>query len=294
MPSKLKAKKPEDVKPGKIKMLIFGASGVGKTWAALSFPKPYYIDVEAGADLRHYQKRLKDAGGVYMGPEEGSLNFPTVLEEIKTLATEKHEYKTLIIDSITKLFQVCIADEAAKLGSKDAFGASKKPAIANMRQLVNWIHKLDMNCVFIAHETTEWGNDDKGNRTEIGKIPDVWDKLIYELHLTLQVRKLGPGRTATVRKSRLEGFPDAASFPLSYEEFGKRYSKDIIEGDSIPVSLATPEQVAKVKQLLKVLKIEDSEIEKWNSKAGAESFEEYSSEHIGKTINYLQDLTKAP
>lgn len=285
--SKLKAKQPEDVKPGKIKMMLYGASGVGKTWVSLTFPKPYYIDIEGGADLKHYQARLKAAGGAYMGPEEGSTNFPTVLDEVKSLATENHEYKTLIIDSITKLYQVCIADEAEKLGSKDAFGASKKPAIANMRRLVNWVQKLDMNVLFIAHEITEWGNDAKGNRSEIGKIADVWDKLIYELHLTLQVRKVGPARTALVMKSRLEGFPDMANFDLNYEEFGKRYSKDIIESAVNPIALATPDQVKKVSDLLKVLKIEDDEIEKWNAKAGADSFEEYSQEHIEKTIAYL-------
>lgn len=285
--SKLKAKQPEDVKPGKIKMMLYGASGVGKTWLSLTFPKPYYIDTEGGADLKHYQQRLKSAGGVYMGPEEGSTNFPTVLEEVKALATEKHEYKTLIIDSITKLYQVCIADEAEKLGSKDAFGASKKPAIANMRRLVNWIQKLDMNVLFIAHEITEWGNDAKGNRSEIGKIADVWDKLIYDLHLTLQIRKLGPNRSALVMKSRLEGFPDSASFDATYDEFGKRYSKDIIESPSLPIALATAEQVKKVRDLLLVLKIDDDEIEKWNAKAGADSFEEYSAEHIQKTIVYL-------
>lgn len=292
MSTKLKAKQPEEVKPGKIKMMLFGASGVGKTWAALTFPKPYYVDIEAGANLKHYQERLKKSGGAYMGPEEGSTNFSTVIEEVKALATEKHEYKTVIFDSITKLFQVCIADEAAKLGSKDAFGASKKPAIANMRQLVNWIHKIDMNCLFIAHEVTEWGNDAKGNRSEIGKIADVWDKLIYELDLTLQVRKLGPQRTATVMKSRLEGFPDGSQFELTYEEFGKRYSKDVIEAPSIPVSLASPEQVKRVRDLLAVLKIEDAEIERWNAKAGAESFEEYSATHIESTIAYLEKKTK--
>ena len=56
--SKLKAKKPEEVKQGKAKGLIFGASGVGKTWFALSFPTPYYIDTEGGADGIEYQKRL--------------------------------------------------------------------------------------------------------------------------------------------------------------------------------------------------------------------------------------------
>ena len=127
--SKLKAKAPEEVQPGKTKGLIFGASGVGKTFFTLAFPAPYYIDTEGGADLRHYQERLKKAGGVYMGQEDGALDFAAIIEQIQALATEKHPYKTLIIDSITKVYQTAIANEAERLGDKDAFGASKKPAI---------------------------------------------------------------------------------------------------------------------------------------------------------------------
>ncbi len=40
---KLKARKPEAVNPGKIKMLTYGKSGVGKTWLSMDFPAPYYI-----------------------------------------------------------------------------------------------------------------------------------------------------------------------------------------------------------------------------------------------------------
>jgi hypothetical protein len=57
--SKLKAKAPTEVKPGKTKALVFGKSGVGKTWFTLTFPAPYYIDTEGGADLRHYRERLQ-------------------------------------------------------------------------------------------------------------------------------------------------------------------------------------------------------------------------------------------
>lgn len=290
--SKLKAKAPELTKPGKIKGLLFGASGAGKTWFSLTFPKPYYIDTEGGADLKHYQKRLADSGGVYMGQEDGSLVFSEVLDQVKALATEKHDYHTLIIDSITKLYQVCIADEAEKLGEKDAFGASKKPAIANMRRLVAWIQKLDMNVWFIAHEMTEWGLDAKGNRAELGKIADVWDKLIYELDLTVRVIKQGPDRIGIVTKSRLEGFPDAARFTLSYPEFAGHYSKDAIEAPVVPLSLATKEQVAEVKRLLETVRVSDDDIAKWHSKAGADAFEDYSSEHIEKAINYLKGKVK--
>lgn len=288
MTTKLKAKVPEATTPGKSKILIYGPSGVGKTWFALSFPKPYYFDTEGGADLKHYQARLKESGGGYMGPADGTLAFSTLIEQMQALATEKHDYKTLVVDSITKLYQTCIAQEAERLGDKDAFGASKKPAIGNMRRLVNWAQRLDMNIVFVAHETSEWGLDRNNQRSEIGKTGDVWDKLIYELHLTLAVTKAGPDRRAMVRKSRLLGFPEGERFPLEYADFSTRYGKDYIESDSSTITLATPEQVAEVKRLLEVVRVPEEDIMKGFTKAKVDSWDEMSAESIGAWLAFLK------
>ena len=56
----LRAKKPEAVKVSKPKFLISGESGVGKTFFALDFPRPYLIDVESGATRPQYQEKLKE------------------------------------------------------------------------------------------------------------------------------------------------------------------------------------------------------------------------------------------
>lgn len=286
--TKLKGKQPHEVSPGKTKALIFGPPGVGKTWFSLSFPRPFYIDTEGGADLSHYQSRLKEAGGVYLGPGEGSLDFATILEQMQALATEKHPYRTLIIDSITKVYQTSIAQESEKLGEKDVFGASKKPAIAWMRRLITWTSKIDMNVIFIAHETTEWGKDEKtGQRVEIGKMADVWEKTAYELDLAFQCQKRGPQRVAIVRKSRLTGFPESEAFNLDYAKFAERYGKDFIEKEATPIVLATPEQVAEINRLLSIVKVEPEEMTKLLTKAGAEKVEELNTDQAKATITWL-------
>lgn len=285
--SKLKAKDPKTASPSKPKILIFGKPGVGKTWQALDFPKCYYIDTEGGANLGHYTDKLKAAGGRYLGPEDGSLDFLTVIEQVQALATEKHEFKTLIIDSISKLFNVAVTHEAERLGEKNAFGADKKPAIAFMRRLVAWTNRLDMNVLFIAHSKSEWGTDGKGDRVEIGQTFDCWDKLEYELHLALEILKKGPERKARVRKSRLTGFPDAESFTWTYGDFAQRYGKDIIEADAVPLELATPEQVAEIERLVSLVKIDPATIDKWKAKAGAETFAEFNTDQAKGVIDAL-------
>jgi hypothetical protein len=297
--TKLKARDPKLVTPGKCKGLIFGASGAGKTWFALSFPRPYYIDTEGGADLRHYQARLQDAGGAYMGQEDGSLSFDTILEQVRALSTEKHGYQTLIFDSVTKLYQTAIAQEAERLGSKDAFGASKKPAIGNMRRLVHAIQRLDMNVWFAAHEVAEWGMVGE-ERKQIGVAPDIWDKLVYELDLTLQIKKLGKGqREAVVYKSRLLGFQEFSAFYLQkggeecgYAEFAERYGRDYIEAEPQPIVLATAEQVEEIRRLLEVVRVSETEIEKLLTKAGVEAWDELMAEQAQKAIEWLMSKIK--
>lgn len=285
--SKLKAKSPELVKPGKIKAVLYGVSGVGKTTLALSFPAPYYFDVEGGAKGPQYRELLRKSGGAYLGPEDGTLSFDTLIDQMQALATEKHPYKTLIVDSLTKLFQTAIAQEAERLGDKDVFGASKKPAVAAMRRLVLWTSRLDLNVWFICHETAEWGMVN-GQRAEIGRVADCWDKLVYELDLAVQATKRGPQRLAVVKKSRLMAFPDADTFPLDYSEFAARHGKETVEGDVGAIILAMPEQVAEVKKLLEIVKVSDADIQKGFDKAGVTTWEEMTTEQITVWQNFLK------
>jgi hypothetical protein len=285
--SKLRAVTPKAAEPSKPKCLIYGKPGVGKTWAALDFPSVFYIDTEGGADLAHYTDKLERAGGMYLGPAQGSLSFETVLEQIKALATEEHGFRTLVIDSVSKLFNSEIADEADRLGDKDVFGASKKTAIAYMRQMVSWLQRIDMNVVLIAHEKSEWGMV-RGQRSEIGATFDAWDRLGYELHLILHIVKDGNKRAAKVGKSRLLGFPEGQSFPWSYAEFSQRYGRDVIEQVSVPIVLATHTQVAELTRLLDTVKLPEGTTDKWLKKAEVDGWHEMTSDVIGKCIASLK------
>lgn len=287
-PSRLKAVTPKAAEPSKPKILIFGKPGVGKTWASLDFPSVYYIDTEGGADLEHYTDKLVKAGGMYLGPDQGSLSFDTMLEQVQALATEKHHYRTLVIDSISKLFNTEIANEAERLGDKDAFGASKKPAISYMRRLTSWLQRIDMNVVMIAHEKAEWGLVN-GQRSEIGSTFDAWDRLAYELHLVLNIVKAGPSRLARVGKSRLLGFPEGSTFPWAYADFAERYGVDVIEKEATPIVLATPEQIAEVTRLLDVVKLPDGTVDKWFKKAEVEEWSEMNTDIIEKCIASLKE-----
>lgn len=285
---KLRAVAPKAAEPSKPKLLLYGREGVGKTWFALHFPSVYFIDVEGGARRSHYMDILENSGGQYMGPSEGACDFATVIEQVQALATEKHDFRTLVIDSSTKLFNTAVAEEAERLGDKNAFGADKKAAVGYMRRLVMWLMRLDMNVLITAHQKDLWGLNDKGQREVVGVTPDTWDKLPYELDLVVNVLKIGPRHLAKIGKSRLMGFPEADSFELTYENFAERYGQDVIEADSKPLNLASPDQVGEIHRLLATVKLPDGQEAKWLSAASAEVWEEVDEDKAAKVIAALK------
>jgi hypothetical protein len=290
--SRLKAVAPKHVPPPRAKTLVFGKSGVGKTWCALDFPTVFYIDTEGGAKLNHYQEKLEQAGGVYLGPEQGSTDFGVVLEQVRALAEERHSYRTLVVDSITKLFNDTVAREAERIivsGNKDEFGASKKPAVAAMRRLVSWLTRLDMNVILVAHAKDEYAASGKGERELIGITFDCWDRLEYELDLCVRVEARGASRVAVVRKSRLEGFPTGATLAWSYDEFAERYGRENLEAEAKAIVLASAEQVAELRRLLETVRMPDGWLTKCLERANAETPEELTADQIGAMLSIIKE-----
>lgn len=280
--AKLRGHDPTMVRPKKAKVLIFGKPGVGKTWVSLDFPSVYYIDVEQGATREHYTAKLQESKAAYFY----SQDFDEVISEIATLASGGHKYKTLVIDSFSKLYNIARAYAEEHGGSE--FGRDKKEANRPTRRLIGWLDKIDMNVVLICHEHPVWEQ-----KEVVGATFDGYDKLAYELDLLLQIQRRGTKRVAIVAKSRLQGFPDGATFDWSYDEFAVRYGRDIMESAVEPVELATAEQINRLGALIATVKVESDTVDRWLSKAKCETFEKMAAPDIQKCIDYLAKKANA-
>lgn len=281
----LKGKKPELIVPSKPKFLISGESGIGKTFFALDFPKPYLIDTEGGAVREQYQHKIEKNGGLYLGKEEGSQDFNIVLDEIKQLAETNHGYKTLIIDSFSHLYLLEAARAEENLGSD--YGRDKKEANKPTRQLIRWLEKLDMTVILICHSKIKWVRKGKEITSE-GTTFDGYDKLEYILDLWIEIVRGIPNPIYEVRKTRIESFPLRERLPLQYSDFSSRYGKEVIEKEPVPIKLANENEINQIEELIKIMRVENSDIEKWFNKAGVESFEEMTSEQIQICIKFLE------
>jgi hypothetical protein len=273
----LRARKPEAVVK-RLKLFLFGTAGVGKTTAALQFPNAYIIDGEKGTE--NYDKLITASGSVVFQ----TTDINEVLQEVKSLLTVKHDYRTLIIDPITPIFNDLLDKCESQVGAD--FGRHYGAANKTMKRLANLIMNLDMNVIITAHAKTEYG----ANLSKLGYTFDGWRQLDYWFDLVVELSKLKTKkRQGRVVKTRIETFPDEATFEWSYEEIKKRYDPSILEREAQTVALATLDQVSEVKELLNIVRLPEGTVDKWFSKAQVDVWEDMDGPTIEKCIKYVKD-----
>ncbi len=214
----------------KLKVLIYGDYGTGKTLAALTFPKPVVIDAEGGLDL--YAGRE----GV---PDFDVLKTKSLDEVYKLIAFIQEDrgatYETLVIDPITVLYDVqkeAALEALKRAGRKDELTFRDWGKInARMTSLYNTLSNLPVHVVVIAREATLYANDATTMKVE-GVKPDVDKRIGYMFDFVIHTRK---GKSAEVIKSRGVGL--GSELPhLSWDVFAKAAGM-FNQGDAVAEAL---------------------------------------------------------
>lgn len=273
----LKAKKPAVIE-SRLKVLFYGNAGVGKTMAAIQFPRPYIIDTEGSTNKPQYVKAIEKSDGAVLM----TVDFDEMVDEVRELLTTGHEYKTLVIDSLTLLYNDLLDKAERKVGTE--FGRHYGEANKRMKQLLNLLFRLDMNVIITCHSKNEYGQ----NLAVLGQTFDGYKKLDYLFDLVFEIQKRGKDRVGLVRKSRIESFPDSDTFPFSYEEIAERYGREILERDAVAQELATLEQVSELLRLISLLKVPAETYQKWLDKSKSDEWEEMPRDAIQKCIVHLK------
>jgi len=286
----MRAKTPE-VKSKRVKLMMFGPAGIGKTTAAVKWPSSVIIDMERGTD--NYHESIKSAGSVVFQ----TTNPDEVKEEIKSLMTEKHPYKTIIIDPVTILYNA-IQEKWNRIFTKYAdtekatelqdFGFRYWAKVkSDYKTIMRMLLQCDLNVILTAHQKDLYGEGMK--KVGLGSDSMRGDEHIFDYVFQL-TKDAKDKRIAIVKKERAEigkaKFPQ--EFEWSYGNFLVYYGKEAIERDSTPITLASPDQVSEVKRLLGIVKVEDTFESDCLTKADVNTWEELTADKIQKVIDLLQ------
>ena len=127
------------------RICIYGGHGIGKSTLASQFPAPIFISTEDGLDSLD----------VTSFPRANVIT--DVVEAIKTLIKEDHEYKTVVIDSVDWLIEPLITTNVeSSHDAKDlAYGKGQMLVAEEFREILQGLDvlrlKRGMNVVLIAH-----------------------------------------------------------------------------------------------------------------------------------------------
>ena len=132
------------------KIMIYGTPGVGKSTFAANAPDAIFIQTEDGLDNI-------DATKLPL-----CENYGEVLEQLAALASEEHDFKTLVLDSLTNLERFIWAKVCSDFGVKNiekadgGFARGYKHALDRWKEIVDALTFLNkernMTIILTAHE----------------------------------------------------------------------------------------------------------------------------------------------
>lgn len=178
-------------------IMLTGVDGIGKTTFAASAPAPIFLGPESGSNQLDVAR--------FPAPQ----NWDQVLQAVRELTTEPHEFESLVIDSVDWLepilFESICADASVSNIEKvdGGYGKGYVEGVRRWKELINMLttlrEKRKMNIILIGH-------------VEVAKHSDPTLGVDYDRYAL----KLNKKAAAILRE-----FVDAVLF-AKYETFTKR------------------------------------------------------------------------
>lgn len=211
-------------KADRLKMYVYGKAGTGKTTTALHFPNPAVIDAEQGTI--HYGDQFDFFRLATNDPNE-------VHRAIDELLTDPGDFKTLVIDPFTVIYDQIIAqrEEHMKMKTGNLHYEIKpldyKSIKTELKLIMNKLLSLDMNIIVTARSKPLYAKG--GNfMEEVGQQPDGHRDLPYMFDVVLELYEDPEGkRMARVEKDRTNTLPH--DFEFTYEKFVEFVGMDVLE-----------------------------------------------------------------
>jgi hypothetical protein len=227
----------------KLKVFAWGREGTGKTVFALGWPGLAVIDTEHGTDM--YAGRVADFDVVH------TTSIREVLRAIDEVG-KSDQYQTLVIDSITNLYEQLKAEKMKVEDGK----ANNKISVPDwnainviMRDLYRRLTNLtNVHVIVIAAETDKMESDGSGGFKTTGVKADI-DKAAGRM-FDFSIRFLGKGKAEMIKSRGFDKYPQGAAVSnISFKTF-EEFIGIMSEGE-LPSSDEQPEPEPEVKSTAK-------------------------------------------
>jgi hypothetical protein len=141
----------KEAKPPRI--MVYGQEGVGKSTMGASAPKPVFLQTEDGlSEIDCHKFPL-------------AKNLSEVMASLQALQQEKHDYQTIIVDSLDWLERLIFDEVCREYGVKSiekadgGYARGYTHALTHWRKILNHLELLrndkGMACILIAHSKIE-------------------------------------------------------------------------------------------------------------------------------------------
>ena len=222
---------------------VTGDAGIGKTVLAATFPKPIFIRAEDGLQSIKVENR-PDAFPIIQTVDD-------LWSQLTTLINEEHDYKTVVIDSVTQLESlfgqhIIESDIKKPKGLAQAMGGYGAGFLAvgalhgRLRKAAQILNNKGMHVIFIAHSdvtTIELPDSDPYTRYDIRlhkkSMAHYTDNVDLIAYLRLQMFTQGDGeRKKAISNGERIAVCHTGAAQISKNRFGITQDLPVNEGEN--------------------------------------------------------------
>jgi hypothetical protein len=278
----------------RLKLFLWGDSGVGKTTLALQFPKPVMIDMEGGADLY---------GDAFDFEVLRATTADEIAEAVDWLLGNRHDHRTLVIDPITiywdalqkKWSDIFLKRNKGSKGYRYEFYDLQPrdwmTIKAEFKELVRKLIALDMNVVVTAREKTKYKEGQF--MVAAGETFDGEKSLPYLFDTIVRLHRDPGGRfMGTCIKDRSNKMPKD-DFPVSYPLFEGLFGKEALARKAKPLAMATEEQKKAIAGFIERFNIPPEQAVKRLAAYGADGLDALTRENADLILRKFQAAAAA-
>jgi hypothetical protein len=261
----------------RLKLFLWGDSGVGKTTLALQFPRPVVLDLEGGTDL-------------YGDAFEFDVRRVTAADEVMTavrwLLAHHHPYRTLVLDPVTvywdalqrKWSDIFLRRNKGSKGYKFEFYDLQPrdwmTLKAEFKELIRTLIALDMNVIVTARQKVQYA--DGTFMRAIGETFDGEKSLPYLFDTIVRLYRDDKGRfLGQCLKDRSNRLP-RGEFEVSYQLFAQQFGEQALAREARPVGLASEEQKQQIREYIDRFRMTPMQVAQRLAAYGALNLDELS------------------